>query len=161
MKKELLTGSIQTPPGKPAASAVKVLVRTGNIWRRLAVAEAKVPAELKDTILFHFNKIARYGIPSMKFAEARHLCDSYRFLEGELLCKAGCQRYYIRCVAVSPFDKLNKWIFTQFYLESGDADESLNFILFQISTLFLSAMNQAVGRWSIKIFPFTSRSRSA
>ena len=68
--------------------------------------------------------------PPMKFAEARHLCDSYRFLEGELLCKAGCQRYYIRCVAVSPFDKLNKWIFTQFYLESGDEDESLNFYTF-------------------------------
>lgn len=56
------------------------------------------------------------------------LCNTYQHIRGTAF--AGPPRGIVECVAVAPFDNINKFIFLEFYKESGDPMKALEFYKF-------------------------------
>lgn len=79
----------------------------------------------------------------MTFAEAEHFCDLYSILKGEVLCGSGDQQYIIDTVAVAPFDRLNKWIFVYFFLETNDLQQSMDFYKYSDLDVVLMSRDMA------------------
>jgi hypothetical protein len=79
----------------------------------------------------------------MTLAEAEHLCDLYSILKGEVLCGCGEQQNLIDSVAVAPFDRLNKWIFVYFFLETDDIKQSIEFYKYSDFDVVLMSRDHA------------------
>ncbi len=63
---------------------------------------------------------------SLTFNEAMYICSQYRHLEGKKIMTNGAEAGII-CVAISPADDINKWIFLQRFIETSDAAKALEF----------------------------------
>jgi hypothetical protein len=59
--------------------------------------------------------------------QARKLCEDYQYLQGRVLSVDELGEHRIDCVAVSPSDDLNKWLFTSFYNEYGCPIKALEY----------------------------------
>lgn len=64
---------------------------------------------------------------AMSRSEAKEVCGQNLNLVGKPLVVGEEEQGIIECVAVSPADDINKWIFLQRYAECRDAEASLDF----------------------------------
>ncbi len=60
---------------------------------------------------------------SFTLAQALAICEDYQHLEGKVYDETD----RIACVAVSPLDPLNKYIFNRYYIDSKDPLKALQF----------------------------------
>ncbi|MCD6064362.1 MAG: hypothetical protein K0R82_2273 [Flavipsychrobacter sp.] len=60
-------------------------------------------------------------------AEAYRILQMCHHLEGQVFYEGGAMLGEIECVAVSPHDAINKWLFIHFYADCHDPTEALRF----------------------------------
>ena len=63
----------------------------------------------------------------LTFDQAADLCIEYQHLKGKALLKDATGEHSIDCIAIAPFDDLNKYIFAQFYKEYGCPLQALTY----------------------------------
>ncbi|HXS35163.1 MAG TPA: hypothetical protein VN721_00570 [Flavipsychrobacter sp.] len=61
---------------------------------------------------------------ALTLIEAKAICKDFQHLVGKEFDKSGT---VIECVIVSPLDDINKWIFSQYYLEKRNNVEALKY----------------------------------
>jgi len=64
---------------------------------------------------------------SFSFEQARSICSMYRHLVGTSFQTGSTQWLPIECVAISPHDDINKWLFVSFYQDTKDQVKALSF----------------------------------
>jgi len=65
--------------------------------------------------------------PPFNKNEARRVWQRYRHLQGQEYLENGTVTGIIECVAVGPYDDINRYIFLEYYLDCGDPWKALEF----------------------------------
>lgn len=63
----------------------------------------------------------------LSLVEARLLCRQYQHLSGRILLNEPTDLYKIECVAVAPYDDINKWIFAHNYVNGDNLENAMAF----------------------------------
>ena len=61
--------------------------------------------------------------------EAQDICDAYQYLEKQPYKENGITLGMVDCVAVAPFDNLNKWLFLHEYVDCKHPQKALAFYM--------------------------------
>ena len=64
---------------------------------------------------------------SLNLSEAKALCNLYQNMVGLLFSEKSSEWGAVECVAVAPYDEINKHIFLEYYRQEGNAVRALRF----------------------------------
>jgi len=82
--------------------------------------------------------------------QARRARNQYRHLEGQEYLEDGVGRGTIECVAVTPYDDVNKYIFLEYYLDCRDPLKALEYYYAPFYDIALVVKNYSDQKLSLK-----------
>lgn len=59
--------------------------------------------------------------------QSKAICEDFQFLKGQLFNNIPTDEKVVDCIAIAPFDEINKWIFINYYAEYQDVEKALEY----------------------------------
>lgn len=81
--------------------------------------------------------------------QAKNIADRYQYLVGQPYGEDG-NSPLISCVAVAPFDELNKWIYINFYADERDPQKALKYYYYPYYDVLVIAPSSECPGYSYK-----------